>query len=532
MCLRVLPRIALLLFVLSMFWVCFPAGASAADGGASSVLFLNDGGYLPGELHGSDDPKVLRWRSPCFAQPFEFPMTAVKAVQYPAPGPQPKPVGEYCFELVNDDVLYGNVLRWTGDEVALESVRIGRVHLRREQIRRFYLWKGADAIYLGPNGLAGWTDSAATPHWRDEGGQLVTDQPGASLYGALGIPEKAMIEVELSWKGAPDFVLALGVEDREAAVSNAFHLEVWDGELVVVGESARDADVASIQPVGTGEGHVRLQIYLDQAQQRLHLLSRGGKPLATLHVDAKNGPIHPGVRLTNKKGDVRLEHLRITSWNGLPPREIREEQSRLHRTDGSIVYGQITGFDPDSKQFTFRDGKTETRIEQAAILDVFLAPSVAVAKAPADTAAGSPKGTVRAVYRDGWRISGTLTRIEDTHLTLNSPGVKEPLRLPLAGLRSLIALNSPGGTASIPAVAGRAGRMEMEGVHLNGRLVKGTEQPDGSCLVWHPELALNASPLLPGESGRIVYRDPPQPKPSVPEGQRTVIMQGGARVIL
>src|SRR5207244_6696347 len=135
----------------------------------------------------------------------------VTAVHYTLPGPQPKPPGEYCFELVGDDVLYGNLLGLTQDEVELEAAQIGRVHLRRQQVRRFYRWKGADLIYLGPNGLAGWKDAAAAPQWRDEGGQLITEQPGASLFADLGLPDKAMIEVALSWRRRPDFIFALGV---------------------------------------------------------------------------------------------------------------------------------------------------------------------------------------------------------------------------------------------------------------------------------------------------------------------------------
>src|SRR5439155_20019410 len=99
--------------------------------------------------------------------------------------------------------------------------RIGRIHLRRQQIRRVYRWKGADAVYFGPNGLVDWKDSAVTPQWRDEGGQLVTDQAGASLFGNLGIPEKAVIEVELSWKQKPDFLLALAVDERDLAGQQA-----------------------------------------------------------------------------------------------------------------------------------------------------------------------------------------------------------------------------------------------------------------------------------------------------------------------
>ena len=167
--------------------------------------------------------------------------------------------------MIGDDLLYGDVLGVTNDEVELNSARIGHVHLRRNQIRRFYRWKGANLIYFGPNGLAGWKDPAAKPQWRDDGGQLVTDQPGASLFGDLGIPEKAVIEVQLSWKRKPSFVLALGVADRDWVDPDAFRFEVWDGDLVVVGESARDADVASVQHLGAGQGQIRMRAYLDQS---------------------------------------------------------------------------------------------------------------------------------------------------------------------------------------------------------------------------------------------------------------------------
>src|SRR5216683_2000673 len=254
MCLRVIPQVALRLFVHGLFWSCLAAAAPAADRAATAVLHLTNGDFVPGEVRGSEDPKVLPWRSPFFARPLEFPLSAVNAVHYAVLGPQPKPQGEYCFELAGDDVLYGNLLGLTEDEAEVDSARLGRMHLRRQHIRRFYRWKGAESIYLGPNGLAGWkcsepdapargaflppagaSGSAATPQWRDEGGQLLTDQSGASLFGDLGLPQKAMIEVELSWKRKPDFVLALGVDHRDVALRDAFQFEVWDNELVAVG---------------------------------------------------------------------------------------------------------------------------------------------------------------------------------------------------------------------------------------------------------------------------------------------------------
>ena len=522
MCLRVMPLVPRQFFV-GISWLCLAGTAAAADRGPNSVLHLTNGGFIPGQLQGSQDPKVLRWRSPFFAQPLEFPLSACNAVHFALAAPQPEPPGEYCFELGDDDVLYGNLVRLTENEVELESARIGRVHLAREHIRRLYRWKGADSIYLGPNGLAGWKESSPKPRWRDEGGQLITDQFGASLFGDLGIPEKAVIEIELSWKKKPDFILALGVEEGEKSAQHAFKFEIWDGQLVVVGESGRDADLAVVQPVGAGEGRVRVRVCFDQSQRRLILLSRSGKPLATLNVREKKPAVHSGVRLTNRTGDLRVEHLRITRWNGLPPREVREDQSRLHRTDGSVVYGHITAYDPKSKQFTIHDGMTQTVVKQDEIADVYLSPSLFLGKTRTDSIPTSPR-TLRVAYRDGSRFSGTPTRIEDGHLTLACPGVKESLRLPLAGVRSLIVLQHAENPVT-PSVEGRPGRLEMDGVNLKGRLVDGNDKPGVSCLMWRPDLCLNASPLADGVSGRIVYREPPPPKPSTVQEQTRRIVR-------
>src|SRR5262249_14471304 len=146
-----------------------------------------------------------------------------------------------------------------------------------------------------------------------------------------------------------------------------------------------------------------------------------------------------------------------------------------------------------------RDGAAETPVPRDVVADVFLTPPAA-GEAPAAPA-------LRVVYRDGSRFTGAPTRVEDAHVTLACPAAGGPLRLPLADVRSLIPLG--GAAPAAPAAEGRPGRLELDGVSLKGRLVGGDAPPGASCLVWHPDLGANASPLAPGLSGRIVYRDPP-----------------------
>lgn len=523
---------------LAAFWLC--ATAPAAD--PPAVLHLADGGHLPGSLVGSDAPEVWRWRSPLFTRPVEFPAGVVRGVHYAMPAAPPKPAGEFCVELAGEDVVYGDLAALNDTDVELTGTAVGRLRLKREHVRRIYRWKGNDTVYAGPNGLTGWTSPAGLPRWREEGGQLVTDQPGATLFADLGLPDRAVIEVGLSWKGPPDFTLVLGTDNRDAAVKLGFRFEVWDGQLVVVGESPRDADVAVVQPAVAG-GSVRVQVVLDQPQRRLTLLTRAGKPLASLAIDPVRAEPRRGMRVVNNKGDLRVEHLRVARWTGPLPRDIRDDQPRVGRTDGSVVYGRVTGYDPTAKQLTVREGYRDVVVPCEEAADVYLvAPE---SPAPADGGSGpltglwhrafdplkdsTPGGMwrpLRVALRDGTRVSGRPDKIDDTHLTLACPGVREPLRLPLADVRSLIPLRSA--NAAEPP-EGRPGRLEADGVRLPGRLVG-----DGTRLVWHPDLGRTAGELVPGFAGRIVYRDPPPPpvpQAQVLQNRRAVIAEGGAMIV-
>src|SRR4051794_38804265 len=71
-----------------------PSAAALADGPpAAAVIRLDGGGHAAGALIDSPRPGVLRWQGSAFVDPFEFPIDAVNAVHWPAPGASPKPRG-------------------------------------------------------------------------------------------------------------------------------------------------------------------------------------------------------------------------------------------------------------------------------------------------------------------------------------------------------------------------------------------------------------------------------------------------------
>jgi thiol-disulfide isomerase/thioredoxin len=491
-------------------WLCASYPSLRADdaptASRAAVLHLRNGGYVPGGLLPAEEPGLVHWQSPSFAAPFVFSSGLVNAIHFPVPATLPAPSGEYCFELAGGDVLYGSLLAMDSGEAELDVPRLGKIHVQRSIINRMYRWKsGADLLYLGPNGLAGWRELPAPRSWREEQGQPWTDKDGAAIRGDFKLPARATLEFELSWKNRPDFVLAVGVGDDERTIARAFRFEVWERDLVVQRETEQEADVASVGEILPGPGRVHLLAYLDQEKGRMLVFSPDGKPLADLKVGSGKPEVLGGLSLANKRGDLRLERLRIGQWNGEPPRDVERNKSRLHRVDGSIVYGQVVRFDAASKSFVIADGKGEQRVPQDQIGGLFL------------TQPGEPPvREIAAVYQDGSRLGGELRRVEKQSLSLKTPGITEVLELPVDGLRSIVMLR----TQSPPPIGELPGLLELDGIRLPGRLVDGREQPGASGLVWQAQGSRSATPLRPGVSGRIVYREPAPPAPRQQAVQR------------
>jgi thiol-disulfide isomerase/thioredoxin len=469
-----------------------------------AVLWLRNGGFVPGALAPVGQPDLIRWHPASFTSVFEFTCGTFNAIHFPVPAELPRPTGDYCFELAGGDVVFGSLAALDDTQARLEVPRLGPLAIERAAIGRIYRWRSSgDLIYLGPNGLSGWQEPSSKKAWREDQGQPWTDQDGVAIRGDLGLPTRAGVEFEISWKNKPDFVFALGVGGDEKSLQRAFRFEVWERDVIVQRETEQEADVASVGEIAQGPGRIHLVAYLDQEKGRILVFNSEGKQLADLKVSSGQAQVQGGLSLANKRGDLRLERLRISRWNGEPPRQVATGQSRIHRADGSIVYGAVKRFDPAARTFTIADAKGESAVPEDHIAAVYLPlPEQRTPRALA------------VVYQDGTRLSGDLKRVEAATISLRVPGVKDPLTLPLAGLRSLVALG-PADLAQ--SIGGQAGVLELDAARLPGRLVETGGSVGATCLVWQPQGSRTASPLAAGASGRIVYREArqaPQPQPT------------------
>ncbi|RPI84661.1 MAG: hypothetical protein EHM42_07350, partial [Planctomycetaceae bacterium] len=487
---------------------------AAEPAAAPARLRLRDESSLLGFVAASPDPQVLRWQSPSFVAPFEFPLSRINGVHFPIDQGKVNPQGAFGFELAGRNLLYGELLSIDATQVVVklpfqpEPVRIERsiVH------RIFRQTDDSRLIYLGPTGLEGWkqTEPKEGSVFREETGQIVTDVEG-TIAADIAFPTQAACEMEISWKGDPDFSFELGVPNSPDPWKEPLRIEVIDQTVVAIRDTSTDADLAQLQAVGPGEGRLRLMVFIDQLKPQFLIFTPAGQLLADLRVTETTAAPW-SVRLVNRTGSVRLERLRVSRWNGARPQEVVAAKSRLHRVDGAIDYGVVESFDAQSRVFVVRGDQGEVRVPVAEVGSLFFSEL-----APIDSQGVAVAGL------DGTRLTGALLGIDNAQIRVQPAGITEPVVLPIDRVRSLLAVGeTPEGMTAGEGVT--VGTLQINDQFIRGWLVDGRKTTDVGCLVWRPESAMNAVALRAGESGRVVYKEPPPP-PSQAELQRRQQLQ-------
>jgi peroxiredoxin len=476
--------------------------AESPNNPEDAVIHLTNGDHVTGRLVDSPVGHSLTWQSPSFIAPFQFAIPSVNRVQFPSAATPNPPAADYRFELAGRGDLFGSLVGWRDDEVALDVLEFGRLHVDRAVLRRISRWRDpADRVYSGPNGLTGWQVVFNSAGWREESGQLVSDKGWATLRGDAGTPSLARIEFELSWRERPDFEFGVGGD----FINTAFRFTIWENQLVIVRENDRGGDIAVLQTIAPGPGRIHLQAFLDQPNGHLLVFSSDGRPLADLTVVATKPRLSSEVQISKSGGDIRLERLTVDRWNGETPRAVAADESRFHFTDGTMIYGRLKSFDTARREFVIESQTTENRTDEQRIAEsrvrdiVFGQDNSARAR------------LVQAATLSGQRISGELLRVEQNTIWMKSPGIREELVIPVATLQSLTVLTptdaSPASKERI-RLAFPTGRLELPGTVLHGSLVE-NEWSDIKSLVWKPSLSSHSSPLRHGVPARILYREPP-----------------------
>lgn len=436
-----------------------------------ATLYWGGGDTLRGELV-SVENGVLTWNSPLFADPLQIDMNVLKTIRLPADESADKLQEPFRITMANGDILFGKLIGGTESELVFQSDRHGQFKLLRTKIESVKRVDTPDLIYLGPRGMEGWEkpqQGEGAANWYElSNGTLTTSTADRAIYREVEFPEQCEIEVIIESSKVPSFILAFG-QHRNSCL----RIESWDDVLVVLSRF-QFVEVGSLD---RDSRKIHLNLYLDQAANRLSIYSKAGEKLAEI-VDSRKFLEPTGIQLWNRDGDLTLSYLRVDRWNGELPKPLKVGQSRLQTVRGDVIYGSVPVFDEGAEVITVEseDGPQEVRIQDIANIIV----------SEGEDRTSSP-GACQIAWREGGFLSGSIQTIRDGHLTMETEYAAQPLTAPLTGVQRIVLPNSADEVE-------HPDQLFFQGGSLNGTLV--IDDSTGAPIRFTPIGGRNASALM------------------------------------
>ncbi len=549
---------------------------------------LKDGSFGTGTIVGVDQPNQLGWKGNAFATPFRFDVRALRSVtsaEEKADHVAEQTVegavaAEQMFELSSGGMVVGQLVSMDDDWVIVDSQLLGQVKLAREALISIVdAGYAGQLVYSGPIDDDRWQRLTAAEDWEFEAGALVATKQGAAIVGNVALPPKSQINLSMSWRGTPDFVLSLGTlasnkVSKVEEVPSAARLEVWANQLALVREVDGGADIAMLSDLSDANPRIDLTIYLDQEAGTIVVCDSHGRPMETLSVPSEKAVTRPAVHLANSGPSLTIEHFEVRQWDGVASSVATEDQAVLDST-GNNRQGAIVGYDPQTRflKITLASGEKMTlplseirRGDVGAVAstgptpngltDESLPPAVVqppqlgreqtppvatnqsltppasdikspFAEAPTgDATAVSSNETagltesIEIILVDRTRLSGKLAATEDPgQLRFTSKDLADEVSFDCQAVRSVIGTTERFVADDTEHVVGTLKVGDSQLVGYLDELSKHNPASE-SCLWWHPSGSVNASPISLASAGAIVYRKAlPLPSPGVNAAQ-------------
>ncbi|MEZ6033352.1 MAG: TlpA disulfide reductase family protein [Planctomycetaceae bacterium] len=508
---------------LVMVLVTLSFTASADD----ATLHWKNGDSLAGTLVSADEHS-LTWRSSIFTDPLQIEMAYLDRIKFPDSATENVDNAEFRILIRNGDSLSGRLKSMTETTMSFESRRFGIFSIARDQIVSLQRAQNSGVIYSGPRGLNEWQaafrrrpnvtngirfglDRPVVPQaapeeteekidntiWFEEpDGSLTTKKTDASLFLPLSLPEKYEIELEVRSTKPLSFLMAVGHDAK-----NALRIETWVDELVVAGGKKKKTFM-KLRTIGEKDFSAHLYAFVDQPTSTMQVYSDTGELLGEINIPDDEVSDAEGLMFRNGDFDLSIHRLRVSFWDGTPPKILSGDTSRVELTDGTSQFGQLQTFDPATETLTFSTSEESTSVPVENVASLMMARQ--------SEAASTERGHAWLRWEDGCFVSGALVSATDETVTFRTDYAAEPIdcsrvhlnQLGLTRLTSLTSPNRDAGSVQSEQTDKFADRIFHTQGTLQGRLV--VEGAADAPIQWTPLGGLNASTLQGVENARFV----------------------------
>lgn len=512
-------------------WTCRPTAAAAPEPTPSlAVLELPGDGFATGQFGAVPEPArgtppTLIWKSAAFAQPFELAWSSISRVRLAPAAPPAVPANAWRVDLASGGVVIGGLEGVDAEHVTLLVPSLGAapLPLRRDAIVRLTR-EGSQIRVLVPGAIGAWKGDRKA--WREEGGRLAGSDAGGALCRDVAAPARACFDIGIAWDERPEFEIEAAAgplrmaalekageaAKKSASTEESYRIEAAaEGELLVVREGDRTAQMAIGARIPAGPGRLWLRVFVDQQTGRLAVTlpqaADGGRPVADQTLAPTKQAVQTGFGIRLRRGRLRIDRLRVRPWT--------EPEPRLVDTVGlGSSTAELESFDKAGGSFVVRKAEEQRQIPAQDVTEIALR---------AEEPPTRPAEGVLVGFHDGTLLAGRVLDIAPPVIRIEFAGVSEPVRCDLGRIAVLENL----APATATTIAGRPGILEGPGISMPGCLANAA---GAAGLGWQARAARATNPLAGSMVPlRVVYEA--EADAAKPESAATPVAEPMPRIV-
>lgn len=412
-----------------------PENALRPVAGREALLFRN-GDRLYGALQSLAPTTGVRWQHSDAEQVIDFLPDNVAEIHFPSrPRPLPAGTASCRVQLNNQDELEGSSIRLDSENALLQTWYAGEITIPRRSILVIKPVPPEGAtLFQGPTGLEGWTIGKVVSalgdagEWKYRNGAFYATN-AASIARDLKMPDEALIEFDLAWKGVFQLAIALFTDylqpinlankDTEPDFAGFYSLQLnsFSANLLPVKKNDPLRYLGQISvPAFNQRNAAHVEIRASKSKRSVSLLVDG--QLIKQWVDTEEfAGQGKGMRFVHQgQGRLKLSHLKVSEWNGQmedsPAVATDARQDVVRLRNGDKVEGHVKLVDTNNVQVS--NAGTDLDIPLVRVKRIELAGS-------RPDAIGKTSETARAIFCRGGAVTFELERWEPGKVLGQSP---------------------------------------------------------------------------------------------------------------
>jgi len=285
-------------------------GSEKESNRTAAELVWKSGDRLPGRPVGLKDNQ-LAFESKLFRKPLEIDVNWLKSFEVASKAKSFKSDEPFAIQLIDGQVLLGDVKKLDEDILTVESKRAGKFEIDRTRIASVTNQKLSQTLVAGNIDLDRWDAKRGDKrYWKsNDNGEVVATRDDIHLYLESELPESCLIDLEVAWDETLDFTFALEIPRGARSLGFVPRLELW-GDAIVFRHSQNDFEVV-IAELDEDVRSLKFLIHWNRKTNEVVIHDENGVQQVSAKIERLGENAKPGIFFQNKNGDLHIKSLGI-----------------------------------------------------------------------------------------------------------------------------------------------------------------------------------------------------------------------------